>query len=115
MRKAEVRMQKSEHPSGATLGSISICLRKAVVSDVPRLREVIEASVRGLQAGDYSPRQIEAALKTVYGVDSRLIADGTYLVVEDVSKTSPVTVGCGGGGEGRALYGGEQFAGRGGL
>ena len=57
-------------------------VRKAVAADVARLQEVIEASVRGLQAQDYSPTQIEGALKSVYGVDSQLIADGTYLVAE---------------------------------
>src|SRR6185437_9249152 len=44
----------------------------------PALRELIDASVRGLQAQDYTPVQIELALKTVYGVDSQLITDGTY-------------------------------------
>ena len=39
-----------------------IHLRKASPADVPRLREVIEASVRGLQAGDYSPAQIEGGV-----------------------------------------------------
>jgi len=33
--------------------------------------------VRGLQTQDYTPAQIEGALKTVFGVDSQLIADGT--------------------------------------
>jgi N-acetylglutamate synthase-like GNAT family acetyltransferase len=91
---------------------MTFALRKATAADIPRLRELIDASVRGLQADDYSPRQIEAALKTVYGVDSRLIADGTYQVVEDVSKTGPVIVGCGGWSKRRTLYGGDQFAGR---
>ena len=60
----------------------NIHLRKATVADIPRLREVIEASVRGLQADDYTPVQIEGALASVYGVDSQLIADGTYFVVD---------------------------------
>ena len=73
-------------------------LRKAVTADVPRLQEVIEASVRGLQASDYSLAQIDGALKSVYGVDSQLIADGTYFVAE---ITEPNTgqmhiVSCGG-------------------
>ena len=38
----------------------------------------------GLQSGDYSPAQIDSALRTVFGVDSQLIADGTYLLVEAV-------------------------------
>jgi len=61
---------------------MSFQVRKAAAADVPRLGEVIEASVRGLHAGDYSPAQIEDALQSVYGVDSQLIADGTYFAVE---------------------------------
>ena len=57
-------------------------LRKAVVDDVAALRALIDRSVRGLQAGDYSASQIEESLRSVYGVDTQLIADGTYFVVE---------------------------------
>src|SRR5258708_13030575 len=57
-------------------------LRLAVPEDVPVLRKLIDASVRGLQTQDYTPDQIEGALKTVFGVDSQLIADGTYIVAE---------------------------------
>ncbi len=60
----------------------NIHLRLAVPEDVPILRELIDASVRGLQTRDYTPEQIEGALKTVFGVDSQLIADGTYIVAE---------------------------------
>jgi GNAT superfamily N-acetyltransferase len=91
---------------------MSLYIRKAIVDDIPRLREVIEASVRGLQAKDYSPAQIEGALKSVYGVDSQLIADGTYLVAEEVSRSGPVIVGCGGWSKRKTLYGGDQYAGR---
>ena len=56
--------------------------RKAVPEDVPRSRALIDASVRELQAGDYTPAQIEESLRSVYGVDTQLIADGTYFVVE---------------------------------
>jgi len=106
-------MQKLERPAGASPASMTISQRKAVSADLPRLREVIEASVRGLQAGDYSPSQIEAALKTVYGVDSQLIADGTYFVAEaSESRDAPVIVGCGGWSKRKTLYGGDQYAGR---
>ena len=87
-------------------------MRQATKDDIPRLREVIEASVRGLQAGDYTRAQIESALKTVYGVDSQLIADGTYFVVEEISDGMPVIIACGGWSKRKTLYGGDQFAGR---
>ncbi len=82
--------------------------------DVPQLRGLIDASVRGLQARDYSPTQIELALKSVYGVDSQLIADGTYFAVEasEPGSTVPVIVGCGGWSKRKTLYGGDQFSGR---
>jgi N-acetylglutamate synthase-like GNAT family acetyltransferase len=86
-----------------------IQIRRATAADVPRLRELIEASVRGLQADDYSPAQIEGALQSVYGVDSQLIADGTYFVVE---SQSPEIIACGGWSKRKTLYGGDQFAGR---
>jgi GNAT superfamily N-acetyltransferase len=87
-------------------------VRKATGNDVPRLREVIEASVRGLQANDYSPSQIEGALRSVYGVDSQLITDGTYFLVEIQNDDATKIVACGGWSKRRTLYGGDQFAGR---
>jgi N-acetylglutamate synthase-like GNAT family acetyltransferase len=106
----------------------SFHIRPATPQDVPILRELIDASVRRLQAQDYSPAQIEAALKSVVGVDSQLIADGTYLVAEAnvwVEKSSslgnevpardasgPVIVGCGGWSKRNTLFGGDQWAAR---
>jgi GNAT superfamily N-acetyltransferase len=100
-----------------------IHLRLAVPEDVPVLRELIEASVRGLQAQDYTPAQIEGALKTVFGVDSQLIADGTYIVAEAESGTfestgvkNPPTgwmiVGCGAWSKRKTLYGSDHWTGR---
>ncbi len=91
---------------------MNIHIRKATAADAPRLREVIEASVRGLQSRDYSPAQIEGALQSVYGVDSQLIADGTYFVVESSQPESKEIVACGGWSKRKTLYGGDQFAGR---
>jgi GNAT superfamily N-acetyltransferase len=89
-------------------------LRKAVAADAPRLQDVIEASVRRLQAAHYSPAQIDGALTSVYGVDSQLIADGTYFVAEiSEPNTGQIQiVGCGGWSKRRTLYGGDQYPGR---
>jgi GNAT superfamily N-acetyltransferase len=91
---------------------VDVQIRKAIAIDVPHLREIIEASVRGLQADDYSPAQIEGALQSVYGVDSQLIADGTYLVAEEVSGAEPLIVACGGWSKRKTLYGGDQYEAR---
>jgi GNAT superfamily N-acetyltransferase len=83
-------------------------LRKAVLADVPAIHSLIDASVRGLQAGDYTPDQIEQSLRSVYGADSQLIADGTYFAVE----AGTAIVGCGGWSRRKTLYGGDRFKGR---
>ena len=70
-----------------------IRIRKAVAAEIPALRELIDASVRGLQAQDYTAAQMEGALETVFGVDSQLIADGTYFVAEAKVVGVPVRSG----------------------
>ena len=103
--------------------SANIHLRLATPEDIPVLRQLIEASVRGLQTEDYTPAQIEGALRTVFGVDSQLIADGTYIVAEATSpdlrgpefnrsNTKPLIVGCGGWSKRKTLYGSDHWTGR---
>lgn len=93
-------------------------IRPAVPADVPVLRALIDASVRRLQTQDYSPAQIESALKTVFGVDSQLIADGSYLLAETVqplnsgANETPVIVACGGWSKRKTLYGGDHWKNR---
>jgi GNAT superfamily N-acetyltransferase len=80
-------------------------LRVATAEDVGPIRKLIDASVRGLQAGDYSAAQIEGALATVFTVDSQLITDGTYLVAfTDAGELA----GCGGWSCRKTLYGGDH-------
>jgi N-acetylglutamate synthase-like GNAT family acetyltransferase len=83
-------------------------IRRATGSDVPALKALIDLSVRELQAPDYSPGQIEGALGTVFGVDSLLIADGTYFIVE----TDGEIIGCGGWSKRKTLFGSDQGPGR---
>lgn len=80
-------------------------LRVATHDDLDAIRALIPLSVRGLSGGYYSPRQIESAIRYVFGPDTQLIRDGTYFVVEDVDGAM---VGCGGWSLRRTLYGGDQ-------
>ena len=100
-----------------------IHLRLAVQEDIPILRQVIDASVRRLQTQDYTQAQIEGALKTVFGVDSQLISDGTYIVAEaeiaaveqpgqNSRPATSVIVGCGGWSKRKTLYGSDHWTGR---
>ena len=57
-------------------------LRLATEADIPALHALIEASVRGLQTKDYTPQQIDGALGTLLGLDTQLVADGTYFLTE---------------------------------
>jgi GNAT superfamily N-acetyltransferase len=89
---------------------MTIRIRLAEARDIPSLRELIEASVRGLQLGDYSAAQLESALRTVYGVDTQLIADGTYFAAEETeSSGAALLVGCGGWSRRKTLYGGDRW------
>jgi GNAT superfamily N-acetyltransferase len=94
--------------------SAQVVVRVAVPADIPRMRDVIDASVRGLQPGFYTQEQIEGGLASVYGVDTQLIADGTYFIAEALAGDGKVkeVAACGGWSKRNTLYGGDQFAGR---
>jgi len=52
-------------------------LRLATLNDAPKLRELIALSVHGLMQQVYTPTQLDTALGTWLGLDTKLIADGT--------------------------------------
>ncbi len=83
-------------------------LRRAVRGDVDEIRRLIDASVRALSEDFYSPAQIEASLSEVFGVDTQLIDDGTYLVAVEGDRDRPRIAGCGGWSRRQTLYGGDQ-------
>jgi GNAT superfamily N-acetyltransferase len=88
-------------------------LRLATGDDIPALHGLIEASVRGLQAGDYTQAQIEGALGSVLGLDTQLIRDRTYFVAEALgAKGQTVLAGCGGWSKRKTLFGADRGPGR---
>ena len=80
-------------------------LRRATHDDVAAITALINASVRGLSVGFYSEAQIEESLVSVFGVDSQLLADGTYFVIEQHGAI----VASGGWSRRATLYGGDQM------
>ena len=88
----------------------SFTLRLARMEDAPALRALIAHSVRVLQAANYSPAKIEGSLEGTQGLDTRLIADGTYYVVEAAPREgeSPLLVGCGGWSKRRTPFGSDS-------
>lgn len=74
------------------------------MDDVAVLQGLVADSVWVLQAKEYTEQQREAAIRLVYGIDTQLIHDGTYFVVEE----DGVIVGCGGWSRRQTLFGGDQ-------
>ena len=83
-------------------------LRRATTDDVPMLEALIARSARGLSGGDYDAAEIEALVAHIFGVDSEIVADGTYFVAE----LDGAAAGCGGWSRRRTLFGGDRFAAR---
>ena len=83
-------------------------IRKATMAERDALQQLIAESARKLSREHYSDIQIEAAIATVFGVDTTLIEDGTYFVVEIDGEL----VGCGGWSKRKTLYGGDQYTSR---
>lgn len=83
-------------------------IRRATLEDRAALERIIGESARGLSRDDYSDEQVEAALASVFGVDTDLIHDGTYYVAEAEGSA----VGCGGWSKRRTLFGGDRYGAR---
>jgi GNAT superfamily N-acetyltransferase len=81
--------------------------RLAAASDAPQLRALMEEAIGELQRGFLDARQIAASRKLM-GLDTELIADGTYFVVE----CEDVLAGCGGWSRRATHYGGDHSPGR---
>lgn len=77
--------------------------RLATPDDLPALRTVMAAAIDRLQAGFLAPAQVVAS-RAVMGLDSQLVADGSYFVVEDAGAIA----GCGGWSRRATLYGGDH-------
>ena len=81
--------------------------RLATAADLPALGLLVEAAMARLMSGHLSPAEIESS-RAIMGVDSQLVADGTYYVVESEGRLA------GGGGWSRrvTMYGGDASPGR---
>lgn len=79
-------------------------IRLATFQDIPELKNLLDLSVRGLSREHYTSKQIESALKYIFGIDTQLINDGTYYIFE----IDGFIAGCGGWSMRKTLYGGDQ-------
>ena len=81
-------------------------IRPATLADKSVLEALIARSARELSVGIYTSEQVEGALRGAFGVDTQLIVDGTYFVVEDAGKA----IACGGWSRRRTLFGSDAGA-----
>ena len=81
--------------------------RLASRADLDALRELMDAAISELQKPFLDDRQI-ASSRAIMGLDTQLIDDGTYFIVEADGQLA----GCGGWSRRATLYGGDQTPGR---
>ena len=81
--------------------------RLATRRDLSALAPLIEAAIAELQ-GEFLDREQIDSSRAIMGIDTQLIDDGTYFVVESRGRIA----GCGGWSRRATLYGGDHSAGR---
>ena len=86
------------------MSSAAFTIRPATRADIAVLDDLAGRSIRGLADGHYDPRQIDSSLRYLYGIDSQLVDDGTYLAVERDGEV----VACGGWSWRRTPFGGDR-------
>jgi GNAT superfamily N-acetyltransferase len=90
----------------------SFVIRLAAKDDISILHPMMQAAIGELQKPFLTDEAIEAS-REVMGIDTQLIADQTYFVVELGSGAQRgLAVGCGGWSRRATLFGGDHSAGR---
>jgi GNAT superfamily N-acetyltransferase len=74
------------------------------MDDVPRMEALIALSGIELSAGFYTPEQAQAVTRHVFGVDTQLIEDGTYFIIERGGEA----LACGGWSKRATLFGADR-------
>jgi len=77
--------------------------RLATLDDLEALHRVMRRSIAELQSAFLTPEQVKASHQ-VMGLDSQLVRDGTYFLVECGGRIA----GCGGWSFRETLYGGDE-------
>ena len=87
--------------------SQTLTIRSAVSGDIPALKAVMDRAIKELLPAFLPPAEVLAS-QEVMGLDTQLIEDGTYYVVE----ADGAIAGCGGWSRRATLFGGDHSAGR---
>lgn len=87
-----------------TIMDTNLTIRCATEADIAAMQALIARSAIQLSANFYTPEQALALLTHVFGVDTQLIHDQTYFVIEEHGKM----MACGGWSKRKTLFGGDQ-------
>jgi GNAT superfamily N-acetyltransferase len=98
----------SPNSKAISISNATYDLRLATLADVETIARLIDESARRLSTADYSAAQIDGALQGTFGVDTQLIRDGSYWVIE----TDGRIVAAGGWSRRAAMCGGDNLAGK---
>ena len=80
-------------------------VRLATPADIPAMEALIARSGIELSEGFYTKRQAQAVTQHVFGVDTQLVADQTYFLIEDDAGK---LVACGGWSKRSTLFGADR-------
>lgn len=92
-------------PHDSAMASLSS--RLATQGDLPELQALMARSIRALIGAYLDDERVEASFE-IMGLDSQLVDDRTYFVVEVQSRIA----GCGGWSRRATLFGGDHSGGR---
>jgi len=81
-----------------------ISVRPATTADIPAMEALIARSGIQLSEGFYTPEQAQAITRHVFGVDTQLVADQTYFVIEKDGQLAA----CGGWSKRKTLFGADR-------
>jgi GNAT superfamily N-acetyltransferase len=86
---------------------MNLTYRLATEGDLPALHTLMDAAITGPLSAFLTPEQVQAS-RTIMGLDSQLVADRTYFLIE----VNGVAAGCGGWSRRTTAYGGDHTPGR---
>ena len=85
------------------MNPLTLTSRLAAEADLPVLRDLMALAIAELQRGFLTDAEI-AASRAIMGLDTQLVADRTYFVIEAGDRIA----GCGGWSRRATLYGGDH-------
>ncbi len=84
--------------------TVTVTVRAAAPADIPAMEALIKRSGIQLSEGFYTSEQAQAVTRHVFGVDTQLVADQTYFLIERQGEL----VACGGWSKRSTLFGADH-------